>query len=72
MHSASNTLRRSGAGQRLSAQAALSRLWTVVLRAAGRHRQRQLLAEMPAHLLKDIGVTRAEALQEASKPFWVR
>lgn len=35
-----------------------------------RHRSRQLLAAMDAHLLKDIGVTYAEAEAEANKSFW--
>ncbi len=33
-------------------------------------RQRRMLAQMPDYLLKDIGVSRAEALHEANKPFW--
>jgi uncharacterized protein YjiS (DUF1127 family) len=43
---------------------ALLRLWS------GRHRQRIALAELPAHLLADIGVTPSEAAREANKPFW--
>lgn len=31
---------------------------------------RRKLAEMDSDLLKDIGVSRAEALNEADKPFW--
>lgn len=34
-----------------------------------RRRQRNALAELDAHLLEDIGVTRAEARAEAEKPF---
>jgi len=33
-------------------------------------RQRRQLAQLPDYLLKDIGVTRAEAMKEAEKPFW--
>jgi len=33
-------------------------------------RQRRQLAQLPDYLLKDIGVTRADALKEAEKPFW--
>lgn len=33
-------------------------------------KQRKQLAQLPDYLLKDIGVTRAEALEEAEKPFW--
>ncbi len=41
------------------------------LRAARhRWRTRALLAEMGDTMLKDIGLTRAEAQIEADKPFW--
>ncbi|WP_250655482.1 DUF1127 domain-containing protein [Alkalimarinus coralli] len=33
-------------------------------------RQRRQLAQLPDYLLKDIGITRADALKEAEKPFW--
>jgi len=35
-----------------------------------RYLQRQELAELSDHLLKDIGVSREEARREADKPFW--
>lgn len=35
-----------------------------------RHRSRSRIATLDAHLLKDIGVTYAEAENEANKPFW--
>jgi len=35
-----------------------------------RWRQRQALMRLDDHLLKDIGITRAEVEQEAGKPFW--
>jgi uncharacterized protein YjiS (DUF1127 family) len=38
-----------------------------------RSRQRRRLAELAAidnYLLKDIGISQAEALREAAKPFW--
>jgi uncharacterized protein YjiS (DUF1127 family) len=43
-------------------------LWCV--RCSERSRQRQALAELDDHHLKDIGKTRQEAMAEASKPFW--
>ncbi|MFW5679116.1 MAG: DUF1127 domain-containing protein [Pseudomonadota bacterium] len=36
----------------------------------GRARERRALAELDDHLLRDIGVSRAEADREAGKPFW--
>ncbi len=35
-----------------------------------RYRTRQVLARMDDRLLKDIGLSRTEALQESDKPFW--
>jgi uncharacterized protein YjiS (DUF1127 family) len=42
--------------------------WCV--RCSERSRQRQALAELDDHHLKDIGVTRQQAVEEAAKPFW--
>ncbi|MCA6106187.1 DUF1127 domain-containing protein [Bradyrhizobium cenepequi] len=39
-------------------------------RCSERSRQRQALAELDDHFLKDIGRTRQEAMAEAAKPFW--
>jgi uncharacterized protein YjiS (DUF1127 family) len=35
-----------------------------------RSRQRRQLAELGDYMLRDIGITRAEAWFEADKPFW--
>jgi len=35
-----------------------------------RRRQRRSLLGLSDHMLKDIGVTRGEALREGAKPFW--
>jgi uncharacterized protein YjiS (DUF1127 family) len=35
-----------------------------------RARQRRRLAELSDHMLRDIGLTRADAWAEADKPFW--
>lgn len=35
-----------------------------------RRKTRRELAKLPDYLLKDIGVSRADALQEADKSFW--
>ncbi len=39
-------------------------------RCAARANQRQALFEMDERMLKDIGITRYEAVFEAQKPFW--
>jgi uncharacterized protein YjiS (DUF1127 family) len=50
------------------AATAVTRLW------AARRAQRRALGELAeqSHLLADIGLTRAQALHEAAKPFWRR
>ena len=45
-------------------------VWCMVQKAWRRHRSRQALAQLDARLLRDIGVTYAEAENEANKPFW--
>lgn len=35
-----------------------------------RHRSRQFIAQLDPHMLRDIGVTYAEAEHEANRPFW--
>ena len=37
-----------------------------------RANQRQALASLDDRMLKDIGLTRAEAQREIAKPFWLR
>jgi uncharacterized protein YjiS (DUF1127 family) len=46
--------------------------WTALRRRWARHRQRAALRELAddPHFLKDIGLTRQQALDEAAKPFW--
>jgi len=39
--------------------------------AMRRYRTRQHLADLDERLLRDIGVTRLDARQEAAKPFWL-
>jgi len=51
---------------RLADAARVVQLW------AARRRERQTLAELSDHMLRDIGVSRAEAQGESAKPFWRR
>lgn len=43
---------------------------SVVLRWQELARDRRRLQEMDERMLKDIGISRADALHEASRPFW--
>lgn len=36
----------------------------------GRRRQRRALAALDDHLLRDLGLTREDAVRESGKPFW--
>ena len=45
-------------------------LWAMVWSAWRRYRSRQRIALLDRHLLKDIGVSFAEAENEANKAFW--
>lgn len=38
---------------------------------ADRANQRRALAEMDSYQLRDLGISRTDARQEANKPFWV-
>lgn len=44
--------------------------WTAVRAAWRRYRTRQRIADLDGHMLKDIGVSFAQAEAEANKPFW--
>jgi len=47
-----------------------ARAWNTIATAWRRYRSRQCITELDSHLLKDIGVTFADAEAEANKPFW--
>jgi uncharacterized protein YjiS (DUF1127 family) len=58
---------RQSAGRRLGRGLALLariELWVE------RRQQRRALLELSDHVLKDIGISRSEALHEGGKPFW--
>lgn len=67
---ASSTVSLSGAFNSLSQS--LTVFGTVLMTWNRRHDQRARLAKMPDHLLSDMGISRADADLEASKPFWQR
>jgi uncharacterized protein YjiS (DUF1127 family) len=47
-----------------------SRVILTLLRWQELARQRRALGAMSDHMLKDLGLTRADALREAGRPFW--
>lgn len=47
-----------------------ARLADFLAAAVVRRRHRQQLAQLDAHLLRDIGLDSSEARAEAAKPFW--
>ena len=51
-------------------RAALSWVILTLLRWQELARQRRALAALSDHMLKDLGLTRADALREAGRPFW--
>lgn len=44
--------------------------WSAVQRWLQRYRSRRMLLQLDREQLKDIGITREEALEEVRKPFW--
>jgi len=44
--------------------------WLLLARWIDRRRQRKVLAGLDDHQLRDIGITRLDAMRECEKPFW--
>ena len=55
---------------RVSTVGSVPRLLTLVRAAFAAHHQRQFLARLDDRTLADIGLTRNEALAEATRPMW--
>jgi uncharacterized protein YjiS (DUF1127 family) len=51
-------------------RSALSWVILTLMRWQELAQQRRALAAMSDHMLKDLGLTRADALREAGRPFW--
>ena len=65
-------LERPGRGGRQAPSAARSRMGPWIRELVRRYRSRQAIAELDGRMLKDIGVSYAEAEFEANKAFWQR
>jgi uncharacterized protein YjiS (DUF1127 family) len=56
------------------AKSSLIKMWRQVRKSyalwRARHKQRAALSQLSAYQLKDIGLSRSDALNEVSKPFW--
>jgi len=61
---------RSAADLRTGLAGGFSRLRATLELWGARHRQRRQLSLLDDRLLRDIGLDRATAMEEASKPFW--
>ncbi len=48
----------------------ISKAWRTVERWNERRKQRKALLALDDRLLKDIGISRADAMREGGKPFW--
>jgi uncharacterized protein YjiS (DUF1127 family) len=48
----------------------LEKVWKTILRWHEVRRQRRALLALSDQLLKDIGISRADATREAARPFW--
>ena len=44
--------------------------WATVITWNNRHVQRRALGQLSEHMLKDIGISRMDALRESEKSFW--
>lgn len=66
MNTRTDARERSGQG----VGSALVTLFDTVATWNERRRQRRALEALPDHLLQDIGLSRADAVTEADKPFW--
>jgi uncharacterized protein YjiS (DUF1127 family) len=70
-------LDRTAQGPNLTSQSVLGALAQSVARGLDqllewqdRARQRRQLASLESHILKDLGLSRADVAGESSKPFW--
>ena len=68
--SPANTEQIAGAERRLRSGAILHALVAWLRTRAELRRQRLALLELNDELLKDIGISRAQALREGTRPWW--
>ena len=61
---------QTGDGLRFNLRASAGNVVAHLLRWHDLARQRRALLTLDDHMLKDIGISRAEAEHEAARPFW--
>ena len=66
----SSAVRHSGSDRKSVLRRVLARMASELRTWRRRSRDRRELAAMSDHSLRDIGLTRYDAVWEASKPFW--
>ena len=64
------TLKHWHQDQPASLQATASSIWKLMQLLHDRSRQRHQLARLTADQLRDMGISRQDALAESTKPFW--
>ncbi|WP_420549734.1 DUF1127 domain-containing protein [Curvivirga sp.] len=57
-------------GNNTSLASFTEKTWTKVTAAAARWQQRRALKELPNYLLKDVGLSHWDVVEECNKPFW--
>jgi uncharacterized protein YjiS (DUF1127 family) len=64
------TINKTMQGSVTAQRQGLRSVWQAVQTWAMRRRERQTLAKLDDHMLRDIGLSRTTAKQECAKPFW--
>ena len=64
------TMRAARRGRNWSWASGVQRMVTLLLTWQQRARERRQLESLSDHMLRDIGLSRADVFAEASKPFW--
>lgn len=58
------------AGQKISLEGFIRRMWQTLVLWRRRAKQRSELARLPGYILKDLGLNEVDRERESRKPFW--